>query len=264
MKQYLDDYYGRYDEDGRLLSRHGRVEYLTTMQYIHQYLPVGSRILEVGAGTGRYSLALAREGYRVSAIELVQHNIDVFRSKLTDADTVTVEQGNALDLSRFVDDTFDGVLVLGPMYHLYTQADQLQALSEAKRVVRPDGLVMVAYCMNDPSVIFPCLSGDGQMLLDELSSGNLDASFHFRSAPEEIFALYRTEEIAELNQKAGLQREAFIASDLFTKYIQDFIDTWNDEVFEAYLRYHLTVCMRSDLIGASHHTLDILRKPVSD
>lgn len=61
---HIEQYYTNYDEEGRLLSRHGQVEYLTTMKYIHDYLGAdkSKRILEVGAGTGRYCVTLAKEG----------------------------------------------------------------------------------------------------------------------------------------------------------------------------------------------------------
>ena len=75
----LTQFYNNYDEEGRLLSRHGSVEFLTTMRYIEKYLHEGMRILEIGAATGRYSHTLARMGYRVDAVELVQHNIDLLR-----------------------------------------------------------------------------------------------------------------------------------------------------------------------------------------
>lgn len=73
--QYLVDFYNHYDEDCRLTSRHGTVEFLTTMRYIEKYLKSSDHILEIGAGTGRYSHTLARQGYTVNAIELVEHNI---------------------------------------------------------------------------------------------------------------------------------------------------------------------------------------------
>ena len=74
---YLVDYYNNYDEEGRLLSRHGQVEYLTTMRYIGKCLEDISdpSILEVGAGTGRYSVTLAKQGIRVTAVELIEHNL---------------------------------------------------------------------------------------------------------------------------------------------------------------------------------------------
>ncbi len=70
---YLEQYYNNYDEEGRLLSRHGQVEYLTTMRYIEECLegiPTPS-ILEVGAGTGLYSVTLAKQGRHVTAVEII-------------------------------------------------------------------------------------------------------------------------------------------------------------------------------------------------
>ena len=81
-KDYLANYYQNYDEDGRLLSKHGMVEYITTMKYIEKYLQPGMRIMEIGAATGRYSHALARKGYPVDAVELLEHNVDIFKKIL--------------------------------------------------------------------------------------------------------------------------------------------------------------------------------------
>lgn len=79
--QYLIDFYNNYDEDSRLASNHGTIEFLTTMRYIGKYLNPGDCVLEIGAGTGRYSHTLARQGYAVDAVELVDHNIKVFPKK---------------------------------------------------------------------------------------------------------------------------------------------------------------------------------------
>lgn len=61
----LETYYGKFCEEKRLLSRHGQVEYRTTMTYIHKYLKEGDSILDIGAGTGRYCVPLSEEGYPV-------------------------------------------------------------------------------------------------------------------------------------------------------------------------------------------------------
>ena len=105
--QYLIDFYNQYDEDSRLAPRHGSVEFLTTMRYIEKYIRPGHRVLEVGAGTGRYSHALAGRGYAVDAVELVEHNIEIFRQNTRPGEPVTITQGNAMDLSAFPDDAYD-------------------------------------------------------------------------------------------------------------------------------------------------------------
>ena len=88
---YLEDYYIAYDEEGRLLSQHGRVEFITTWKYIQKCLArcAGKKILEVGAGTGRYSIALAKEGYHVTAVELIEHNLRLLREKLDGTEPIT-------------------------------------------------------------------------------------------------------------------------------------------------------------------------------
>ena len=143
-KDYLNTFYQNTDEDSRLTTRYGMVEYLTTMRYIQKYLQPNARILEIGAATGRYSHALAREGYQVDAVELLEHNIEIFRRNTLPEEPVTVTQGNATDLHPFPDNAYDLTLLLGPRYHLFTEEDKLQALSEAIRVTKPGGVIFAA------------------------------------------------------------------------------------------------------------------------
>jgi len=123
MTMELEKYYNKFCEDKRLTRKYAQVEFLTSMKYIHEYLEnnENTKILDVGAGTGRYSVQLANEGYDVAAIELVKHNLGILKSK---GSTVKAMQGTALDLSKFSENTFDMTLVFGPMYHLQ-QMDQL-------------------------------------------------------------------------------------------------------------------------------------------
>ena len=125
--QYLIDYYSSYDESGRLETKHGMVEFLTTMRYIEKYIREGDSVLEIGAATGGYSHALARRGYTVDAVELVEHNIEIFRQNTLPDEKITVTQGNALDLSAFPDGKYDITLLLGPLYHLYNDEDRRQS-----------------------------------------------------------------------------------------------------------------------------------------
>jgi ubiquinone/menaquinone biosynthesis C-methylase UbiE len=256
---FLTQYYTDHNEDARFLSKHGQVEYLTTTRYINKYLKPGMRILEVGAGTGRYSIALAKLGCQVDAIELVQHNIDVFKSKLTGDENITVRQGTAQDLSFFEDETFDITLNLGPMYHLFSPIDKIKALAESLRVTKRGGLVFVAYCISDATIVdYGFRGGD---ILAWIQKGLVDLNtFKTRSNPSEIFELYRKEDIDELMAGLNVTRLHYVATDLFTKHMRATMDSMNDETFDLYLKYHFSICERPDMVGITHHSLDILRK----
>lgn len=255
----LTDFYSNYDEEGRLQSQHGMVEFLTTMRYIDRYIKPGMRILEIGAATGRYSHTLAQRGYRVDAVELVEHNIRIFQEKTLTGEDVTIRQGNAMDLSCFEDGTFDMTLLLGPMYHLFTKEDQLQALSEAIRVTKSGGVICVAYCGNEATMIQYCF-GRG-MLKEERYRKLVDPiTFKAGSDPAELFQLYRKEEIDNLVGHFSVSRLHYVGTDLATNYMRETIDAMDPEFFDLYLQYHFAICERQDLVGASHHILDVLRK----
>ena len=258
---YLENYYSNYDEEGRLLSRHGQVEYLTTMKYIHEIMGTAEKkkILEVGAGTGRYSIALAKEGHVVDALELITHNLEIMNSKIAGIDNIRTHQGTALDLSVFADETFDMTLVLGPMYHMYTKEDKEKVLEEAIRVTKKGGHIFAAYCMNEATMIqFAFKAGkiweciDNHMLTEE---------FKCLSEEKDLFEMVRLEEINELNSKFNnIERVKLIAADGATNYMRECIDEMDDATFEVWMKYHFAICERQDLIGATNHSLDILRK----
>jgi len=258
---HLENYYSNYDEEGRLVSKHGQVEYLTTMKYIHECLGEGTnkRILEVGAGTGRYSIALAKEGYKVDALEYTSHNLSILNSKITEDLNITTHHGNAMDLSRFADETFDITLVLGPMYHLYTKENKSKALEEAIRVTKKNGHILVAYCMNEACMIQ--FAFKGEKLWKCFEHNKLTEDFHCISDETDLFEIVRLEDINELNEQfAQIQRVKIVAADGATNYMRECIDAMDDDTFDMWMKYHLTTCERMDLIGATNHSLDILKK----
>ena len=259
MSTELEKYYNKFCEEKRLTTRHGYVEYVTSMKYIHEYLPQGKKetikILDVGAGTGRYSVQLAGEGYDVTAVELVKYNLGILKSKKSG---VKAYQGNALNLSRFEADQFDMVLVFGPMYHLYTKEDKVKALKEATRVVKPGGIILVAYCMNEYSILTYGFK-EGHMK-ESIRNQKVDDSFHVRSKEEDLYDYVRIEDIDAIDQAAGVKREKLIAADGPANYMRTVLNAMDEETYQLFIQYHLSTCERKDLLGASAHTLDIVRK----
>ena len=255
----LTNYYTTHNEDVRLTPKRGMVEFLTTIHYIEKYLKPGMRILEIGAGTGRYSHYFAQNGYEVDAVEPMESNIKVFKANTKDGEKITVQQGDTVNLQSITSDQYDITLLLGPMYHLYTDEDKKAAMSEAIRVTKKGGIVFAAYCNNDVTVYqFGFIkggfkSGEQNHLIDF-------ETFKLSSTPKEVFALYRKEDIDELMHHFGVERLHYVGADMLTHLMGNTVDEMDAETFEMYMKYHLSVCERSDMVGLTNHMLDIFRK----
>lgn len=205
--QYLINFYNNYDEDKRLTVKYGTVEFLTTMHYIEKYLKSDNRILEIGAGTGRYSHTLACKGYTVDAVELIEHNIEVFNKNTIPDEKITITQGNALDLSSFSDDTYDITLLLGPLYHLYSKEDKQQALSEAIRVTKKGGVIFAAYVISDGCLLDEGFKRNNINVAEYIKKGLLDSeTFAAKSEPKDLFDLVRKEDVDELMKEFPVTR----------------------------------------------------------
>ena len=218
-------------------------------------------MLEVGAGTGRYSHALARQGYTVDAVELVEHNIKVFRENTQENENIRVIQGDALDLSAFEDHTYDMTLLLGPLYHLYSLEDKRRAVSEALRVTKKGGIIFTAHVISDGCLLDEGFNRGNISVKEYIEKGLLDGeTFAAKSEPKDLFELVRKEDVDELMSVFPVERLHYVASDGCALLMREAVDAMDEETFQLYMKYHLSTCEREDLLGVSSHALDIFRK----
>ena len=250
----IERHYNKHPEDLRLLRRHGIVEFETTMHHLHRFLKPGFKILDIGAGTGRYSSALMAEGYQVKAVELVKRNIDVFLKREPTADVV---KGDARDMPFIPSASADITLLLGPLYHLFGDEEKLKALNEAKRITKPGGLIFVAYLMNEYSILSYCFDED--RIGDLMARGVVDKDFHIQAQEGELYDYIRLDDINRLNEKAGLERVTIFSPDGAADYMRTRLNRMSDKSFALFLEYQKCISERPDLIGAGSHTVDVVR-----
>ncbi len=254
----LVGYYTTHDENSRLVSKHGSVEFITTVHYIEKYLAAGMNILEIGAGTGRYSHFFARKGFEVDSVELMPCNIEIFKENITSDEKITITQGDALDL-KIEDNKYDITLLLGPMYHLYTEAEQKKALAEAIRVTKKDGIIFVAYCCMDMTMYQFCVAKN--MLKSVLEENKIEKeTFRLLSKPEDVFQMHRKTDIDKLMQGFNVTRLHYVGTDMLVHFVREGMDALDDESFAFYMKYHLSICERPDMVGATNHILDVMKK----
>ena len=256
--EMINSFYDGYHEDSRLArSRHGQMEYRTTMHLIRRFLPKDGKILELGAGTGRYSVALAREGFRVTAVELAEKNLALLRQNAAGLDNLTALQGDAVDLCRFPDDSFDLTLSLGPLYHLYEDAERSAALQEAVRVTKPGGVILTAFLSVHAILWDNYLRGNLAEGLDE----NFDGAFRVRHFREQLFTAYDIPEFEALFDGLPVTHLTTAAADGPLELAEGRSDfAMSDAEFERYAQYHLHFCESRELLGSSSHLIHLCRK----
>ena len=253
----LIKYYNKFNEDKRLTRRHGIIEYTTSMKYIHKYLKKidNPKIIDIGAGTGKYSCTLYDEGYDITAVELIKHNLMTLKKK---NNNIKAYQGNATNLSRFKDNTFDVALLFGPMYHLISEEEKLKALSESKRIVKTGGLIFISYYMNEYAIITHGFMEN--TIKEDIKNNLIDHNFHITPNEDDLYSMVRLDDINYYKDTLNLKRVKILSQDGPTDYLRKIINKMDEETFEIYYKYHLSICEREELLGASSHVLDILKK----
>lgn len=261
LDNVINNYYqDAYVEDERLTKdKMHRIEFITTTNYVDKYLKNGDRILEVGAGTGAYSLYYANKGYQVDAVELVRTNLDVLKSKIKDDMNIKAIQGNALDLSMYSDNTFDVTLVLGPLYHLFKEVEERQAIKEAIRVTKPKGKIFIAFILFDLTML---TWGFKEKNIVDNYGFEKEVSLDFKpnNKEEYIFNIRYFSEVKELMDKFNVKKLHYVATDGIGRIMKEDIENMTDEEYKMFVNYHLSICEREDLIGYSGHILSIVEK----
>ena len=149
MSKYVRDYYDSAPEREweRLDAGLSRIEFASTLRLIEKYFPANGAICDIGSGPGRYSIELAKRGYPVTLFDLSTKLLGraerAFATEGLRAERFI--QGDARDLGVFDDESFDAVLLLGPLYHLIERDDRSLALNEMIRILKPGGRAIVAF-----------------------------------------------------------------------------------------------------------------------
>ena len=255
-EEIVKEYYNNFKEDERFSAPHRKVEFITTVNYIEKFAKKGDKILELGAGTGAYSVYLAKKGYKVDSVEISEHNLEMLRINTEKLPNVTVREGDAVELGMYTDDLFDMTLSLGPMFHIFNEKDMKKAIHEAVRVTKPGGLIIFSYLTND-SVFARYMVQKGNIKsYKTLCDGNFD----FKPLQEEIFYTTNVKDFEEMVNQEDVSKVVSVSADGISELLADQIDGFDEEEYGAYLAYHLARCEREELFGYTAHMLYICKK----
>ena len=260
MKAMETDYdkinyiYQNYNEDNRLKSQSGRIEFETTIHYIEKYLKTGMKILDLGAGTGIYSFYFANMGYDVTAIEITKKHVDFIKDKMGENKSFEIIHGNALDeLEKLEESSYDLVLCFGPLYHISKESERMECVERIKRVLKKDGLIYLALIHNDFIIATETMCYDTNYIVED----SFDRVTY--KVPNEPFVFYKIEDARKLIKKSSLQIVHEVASDGLSELLQDKIDKMMLENYKEWFKYHLYTCERPEFLGTTSHLLYVAK-----
>ncbi|RKM54653.1 class I SAM-dependent methyltransferase [Butyrivibrio sp. X503] len=254
------DYYENYREEDRLTTNNARkIEFLTTVRMFDDIIGDSSKeILDCAAGTGAYAFYLADKGYNVTATDLTPRHIDIINEQLANKPyKMTTAVLDATDMSMFSDDSFDVVLNMGPFYHLTEENMRNKCIEESLRVLRKDGLLVVAYVpkfyLNQMIVTADEKYIDGRLLSQIRDTGELHSDDPKCFWTDTYYS--SADEMEELFAKNNVEIISHFAQDGILPMLADVADTWSEEKFNTWLEYHLSVCKEKSILGMSNHVI---------
>lgn len=261
-------HYEEYDEGSRLKDGDGQLEEARTRLLIERYIPAPPAVvLDIGGGPGVYAHWLAAAGYRVHLRDSMPRHIEeALAEDHPDRPLASAATGDARHLD-FADESADAVLLLGPLYHLTKRGDRIQALGEARRVLKPGGVVLAAAISRFASA----LDGLWRNLIADpafrsILDGDLTDGQHRNPTDNRTYwttaYFHRPDGLRAELEQAAFERSEVLAVEGIGWIMPDFAERWADETNRQPI---LDILARTErepaILGASQHLLGVGWKP---
>lgn len=253
-------YYDSYDEWSRL-DRH-RVEFEITLRVLNDYIPVGSSVLDVGGGPGRYSLYLATKGYDVTLVDLSEKHVNQARSfaKEQSIPWDRAMAGNALHLDELpLQDFYDVVLCMGPLYHLLDEGDRVQALSQCMKRLKPGGLLIVAF-ISAYAPMVDCLKSFPESVDPERFLKYLDDGRNYDGEGFTDAYFVQPGDIEPFMNQFSVDTIRLMATEGLGALAEQQLNALSGELFSKWMDLLYRIAHHKEILGCCEHLLYIGRK----
>lgn len=242
-------------------SKSTGLEFHYTKKFISQYIKPESRIIELGCGTGYYGMHFADKCAEYVGIDITLENIQLFNQKIKDSkvNTIHAEVGDATDLKNIIDQSFDLVLCLGPMYHLPPEEREL-VFKECKRISRDNAVILFAYINRIGVYTGACVSDKWRNIYPNPKTNQYVFEYSTDDEKPGLFYFTSPEEMEDSAKRNGLETVHNHGLDFF--FASSAIDMMNDTQFECYLELADKMSESRSCTGLSNHALLICKKVI--
>ena len=252
-EQLLTHYRSGYGELNRLQKDQAHsIEFITTIHFLLKHLPKGCSVLDCCAAGGAYAFPLAKEGYKVTAGDLIPEHVDVLNAENKAGLLECVYQGNVLDMSRFANETFDAVLCMGALYHLMAREEREKCVAECLRVLKEGGIFIFAYISRNAVYI--------NQFNSRLTSTMHDLAELLKTGVNGVFYTMDFHEPDRLMERFPVAKITEVGVDGLMYPLKDRLNEATPEEFSAYMEYHMSTCEQPSILGHSMHGLWIGKK----
>ena len=243
-------------------------EFILTTDLLDEYIPQNSIVLDIGAGPGRYSeYLITHSNCKLGLVDLSEKSLENFRERLSNEyqnKVIFTQKASVTNLKFVADESFEHVLLMGPLYHLQTEPERKQAIKEARRVLRTGGYIFTSFI--SPYHVIPrflgeafSLIGNRELINDVINEGLIESKLvsgfidHFRYWPDQAKVMM---------ENAGFQtirmRNMEGVGTFFREKQAEVLTS--KEKLEAWFYILRITCENKDLLGATIHFLYVGRK----
>lgn len=246
-------------------THEGRIEYIITTRVLDRYIKKGDKILDVGGGSGRYSIWLSSLGCDVTLFDLSEGNVRFAENKAKELGVkLKTICGNAMDKNLYPDEYYDHILVMGPMYHIYNEADRRCVIENALQHLKPNGKIYIAFINLFAGMLY-YLDETFQGLKDELDSGNGygECIVENKSWQGEAFTEARFEALPEIKRfcnSFGLKQLTLFGQEGFLGGYITKIEALEEPHKSIWIDYAYKMCELEDYLSMSAHIMYVGEK----
>ena len=268
MREETEAIRRHYDADpqkewDRLMKKHPYEKYITT-RMMDRYIRPDDTILDIGGGPGHYSIHYAKKDHQVTLLDLSGENVRFAKKKARQYGVrITALQGNALDLSAFPDGSFDIVFLMGPLYHLMNGDSRLQAVCEAKRVLKPGGYLFSSFILMFGGVIYglrelqdTILRPKEQPLFDIAAKGE---SLAFEAFTHSYMTTVKDAKEL-LSSVPGLKTVTVFGQESILSPYKNVLAQSPKKIRTAWYDYALRFCEKEDYLTHTEHLMIVSKK----